>query len=142
MYGNKWGSDEHETELIATFQSQGTDLDLLATGYDIDFADEVSVTLNGLVLGYLSEAPNHKLNAGDFFAFSRHTISWFERASFRPESTGLEMGRYWTTRGCSQTAGDRDSVLPDAAVDVPYDATLRGSGGTPPYTELPPAKRM
>ena len=36
MYGNKWGSDEHETELIATFQSQGTDLDLLATGYDME----------------------------------------------------------------------------------------------------------
>ena len=66
-YGHNYGTNQHQTELIATFESPGTDLDFFVTGYDIDFADEVSVTLNGTPLGNLSQGPNNGLNAGDTF---------------------------------------------------------------------------
>jgi len=66
QYGYNYGSSEHETQLFATFQGDGvTAYQLQVTGYDIDLADEISVHLNGVQIGYLSTGPNNGLNAGD-----------------------------------------------------------------------------
>jgi hypothetical protein len=67
-YGNRYGSDQHETELVATFMYTGDDYVLNVTGYDIDYVDEVAVYLNGALLGHLSKGPNNGLNTGDSFA--------------------------------------------------------------------------
>ena len=68
LYGNKYGTDEHETLLAATFTSDGTSTYYLqVTGYDIDYADEIAVHLNGTPIGFLTKGPNNVLNAGDLF---------------------------------------------------------------------------
>ena len=70
-YGHNYGSNQHETELIATFESMmDVDLVLSVTGYDIDYSggDEVSVYVNDQLLGYLSNGPDNGLNAGDSFS--------------------------------------------------------------------------
>ena len=60
------------------------------TGYDIDYADEISVWLNGTQIGFLAKGPNNKLNAGDLFTlpptlheagpnaieFRQRTVGW------------------------------------------------------------------
>ena len=66
-YGNGYGSDAHPLEVVASFTGTSSDLRLTVEGYDIDYADEVSVYLNGALLGYLSEGPNNALNGGDDF---------------------------------------------------------------------------
>ncbi|MGB5261242.1 MAG: hypothetical protein WBO34_12065, partial [Gammaproteobacteria bacterium] len=65
-YGHNYGSNQHATQLFATFQGDGvTNYTLQVTGYDIDFADEISVHLNGVQIGYLAMGPDNGLNAGD-----------------------------------------------------------------------------
>ncbi|RLA50146.1 MAG: hypothetical protein DRQ98_13225, partial [Gammaproteobacteria bacterium] len=70
MYGNGYGTNQNPTEVIATFEYTGTDMVLSVTGYDVDSATEISVYLNGILLGYLSQGPNNDLNSGDSFAIS------------------------------------------------------------------------
>ena len=65
QYGNGYGGSDHFTDLVATFESMGSDLMLSVTGYDIDWPDEVAVYLNDTVIGYLSPGPNEALNLGD-----------------------------------------------------------------------------
>jgi ABC-type amino acid transport substrate-binding protein len=67
QYGYNYGSNQHETELIATFEGGTTDLVLSVSGYDIDYADEVAVYLNGVLQGYLSVGLDDALNGGDSF---------------------------------------------------------------------------
>jgi hypothetical protein len=67
-YGGRYGSNEHPDELYTTFIGTGTDLTFHVTGFDIDYADELLVSLNGNPLGYLSVGPDQALNAGDSFA--------------------------------------------------------------------------
>ncbi|MDH3644518.1 MAG: PQQ-dependent sugar dehydrogenase, partial [Gammaproteobacteria bacterium] len=52
-YGNGYGTGQHLLGLYATFIGTGTDLTLEVTGFDIDYADELLLTLNGTPLGYL-----------------------------------------------------------------------------------------
>lgn len=66
-YGWNYGSDAHQDELTAGFTGTGDDLTLTVVGYDVDFADEVQVLLNGSSLGYLSKGPNNSENGGDTF---------------------------------------------------------------------------
>jgi subtilisin family serine protease len=66
-YGSNFGSNEHATELSATFQSTGADLELSVTGFDIDTTDEIKVYLNGAALANLSAGPGDAMNAGDSF---------------------------------------------------------------------------
>jgi subtilisin family serine protease len=66
-YGYNYGSNQHATELTATFISPSEDLMFSVAGYDIDYADELAVFLNGNLLGYLSIGPNNALNSGDSF---------------------------------------------------------------------------
>jgi Zn-dependent metalloprotease len=68
-YGNKYGSDQNETLMMAAFQSTGSDLRLSVTGYDIDFPDEVAVLLNREFLGYLTVGSNNGFNGGNVFIF-------------------------------------------------------------------------
>ena len=68
QYGNKYGTNQHKFGIPLNFQNVGVDLVLTLTGYDIDFTNEVSVSLNGVFLGYLSKGPNNNLNSGDTFA--------------------------------------------------------------------------
>ncbi|MEN8108487.1 MAG: S8 family serine peptidase [Pseudomonadota bacterium] len=68
QYGNNYGSNEHPTVLVATFEGDGTSsYELQVTGYDVDYTDEISVTVNGSLIGYLSKGKNNRLNAGDVF---------------------------------------------------------------------------
>ncbi|NIM27254.1 MAG: hypothetical protein GTO67_16980, partial [Gammaproteobacteria bacterium] len=57
-YGNNFGSNQHPIELYASFTGTNQDLTLHVTGYDIDFVDELAVSLNGTLIGYLSVGPN------------------------------------------------------------------------------------
>ena len=68
QYGYKYGTASHQFGIPLVFQNAGVDLVLTLDGYDIDFTDEVSVSLNGVFLGYLSKGPNNNLNAGDTFS--------------------------------------------------------------------------
>lgn len=87
MYGYNYGSGEHETSLIATFAGDSANSYYLeVTGYDIDYADEISVYLNGSAIGFLSKGPNNGLNAGDTFTLGpplvltgQNTIEFRER---------------------------------------------------------------
>ncbi len=67
QYGHLYGTSEHQDGLTATFDGTGTDLILSVDGYDIDYDDEVAVSLNGVLLGYLSKGTNNGLNGGDTF---------------------------------------------------------------------------
>ena len=90
-YGHNYGSNEHETVLAATFTGDGTSTYYFqATGYDIDYDDEVSVYLNDSPIGFLTEGPDNALNAGDLFTlpptlsvvgpntleFRQRTVGW------------------------------------------------------------------
>ncbi|MCB2101944.1 MAG: M10 family metallopeptidase C-terminal domain-containing protein [Rhodobacterales bacterium] len=67
-YGNGWnGLTDADGEVTASFLFTGTNLELSLEGWDVDFADEVEVLLNGTSLGFLSVGPNEQLNGGDTF---------------------------------------------------------------------------
>jgi ABC-type amino acid transport substrate-binding protein len=93
-YGHKYGSNEHETQLVASFQGDGvTDYKLQVTGFDIDFADEVSVHLNGVQIGYLSTGPDNGLNAGDVIALPQGLlIAGENKIEFRQQTAGWMWG--------------------------------------------------
>ncbi len=90
-YGHNYGTGEHKTVLAGIFTGDGTSTyHLQVTGYDIDYADEISVWLNGTQIGFLAKGPNNKLNAGDLFTlpptlheagpnaieFRQRTVGW------------------------------------------------------------------
>lgn len=67
-FGNKFnGRTDADGVLAFTFENTKGDAFLDVKGFDIDFADEVSLSLNGQFLGFLSKGPNNKLNNGDRF---------------------------------------------------------------------------
>ncbi len=66
-YGSSYGSNRNEVSLAVGFENIGMDTELSVTGWDIDFADEVAVSLNGYLLGHLSIGPDNGLNGGDTF---------------------------------------------------------------------------
>ena len=67
--GNRFGTaTDTDGEVMAHFEGTGRNLELSVTGYDIDFAPEVEVLVNGTSLGFLSVGENDGLNAGDVFA--------------------------------------------------------------------------
>jgi len=68
QYGNNYGSNANPTVLVAAFEGDGTSsYELYVTGYDVDYADEISVTVNDNLIGYLTKGRNNRLNAGDVF---------------------------------------------------------------------------
>ncbi len=135
QYGYNYGSGVHERDLYVTFDGTGTDLTLSVIGYDIDYPDEVSVSLNGTPLGYLSVGPNDALNAGDVFALpgalqaiGRNEIVFHQASS----------GWTWGVTGLSLASGPlplevATTALPNAEVDADYTAQLSASGGVEPY---------
>ena len=68
QYGNNYGTNVHFTELVIEFESPNADVEFSLNGYDVDFADEIEVWVNGSFVGHLSAGPNNGLNAGDTFA--------------------------------------------------------------------------
>lgn len=62
-----WGAGVYQDGLVARFESSNRDLLLSVTGFDIDSNDEVSVTLNGQLIGTLSQGPDDGLNSGNSF---------------------------------------------------------------------------
>jgi len=66
-YGYNYGTNQNQKEVIAAFTGTTMDLLLSVSGYDIDYADEVTVYLNDNFLGYLSRGANNGLNGGDSF---------------------------------------------------------------------------
>ena len=67
-FGNKFaGLTDADGIITASFENTGGNAILSLTGYDIDFVDEVKVSLNGDVLGFLRTGPNNGFNAGDSF---------------------------------------------------------------------------
>jgi hypothetical protein len=67
QYGWRWGNNAHRETLTAGFQSTGADFEFQVTAYDMDRNDEITVFLNGNLLGYLSKGPNDAFNAGNTF---------------------------------------------------------------------------
>jgi Fe-S cluster assembly iron-binding protein IscA len=93
QYGYNYGSDLHETQLIATFEGTTTNLVLSVTGYDIDYADEVAVYLNGVLLGYLSQGVNGGVNGGDSFCIpAADQVSGENRIRFVQKTAGWAWG--------------------------------------------------
>jgi len=52
-YGWRWGNNANIEVVTAEFQGTGSDLEIAVTGYDVDTRTEVSVSLNGRLLGFL-----------------------------------------------------------------------------------------
>ena len=94
MYGHNYGTSEHETLLAATFTGNGTSIYYLqATGFDMDYGDEISVHLNGTQIGFLSKGPNNALNAGDGFTLLPHvTVLGQNTIEFRQRTVGWKWG--------------------------------------------------
>ena len=93
-YGHKYGTNEHQTVLAATFAGDGTSTYYLqVTGYDIDYGDEISVHLNGTPIGFLSKGPNNRLNAGDLFTLPPTLLVAGQNAlEFRQRVPGWKWG--------------------------------------------------
>ncbi|MCB1925918.1 MAG: hypothetical protein KDJ27_19635, partial [Gammaproteobacteria bacterium] len=71
----------------------GDSLSLSVDGYDVDYADEVSVWLNGALLGYLSKGPNNALNGGDTFALTPSLlVTGSNLVEFRQRTQGYIWG--------------------------------------------------
>jgi subtilisin family serine protease len=94
QYGHEYGTDEHLSSLFATFTGDGVSTyDLQVSGYDIDYADELAVYINGVFLDYLSTGPNLALNAGDVFSLAPTLLVAGENAiEFRVKTTGWKWG--------------------------------------------------
>ncbi|MHC4487091.1 MAG: PQQ-dependent sugar dehydrogenase [Planctomycetota bacterium] len=93
QYGHNYGSDQHETELIATFEGGTMDLMLSVSGYDIDYADEVAVYLNGVLQGYLSVGLDNGLNGGNGFPIAVGSqLSGMNRIRFVQKNAGWMWG--------------------------------------------------
>ena len=70
-----------------------TAYELHVTGYDIDYADEVAVFLNGTQIGYLSVGPDNGLNAGDVFVLDPALqVAGENRIEFRERVEGWTWG--------------------------------------------------
>ena len=93
QYGHNYGSSAHYTELEAIFTGTATDLRLLVTGYDIDYANELSVYLNDKLLGHLTKGPNNGLNAGDALAVpSAAQLQGEDLLRFKQKTAGWKWG--------------------------------------------------
>jgi hypothetical protein len=55
-YGHNFGTDEHETHLAATFDSDGSVRLFHVRSFDMDNPDEIGLYLNGVFLEYLEGA--------------------------------------------------------------------------------------
>jgi subtilisin family serine protease/ABC-type amino acid transport substrate-binding protein len=133
-YGHNYGSNEHPIELYASFTGTGQDLTLYVTGYDIDYADELAVSLNGTLLGHLSVGPNNGLNAGDTFAIPATAQEGTNLLHFKVKTSGWTWGI--TNLLLSHEAAPltiTTTALPDATVTQGYSTTLEASGGRTPY---------
>ena len=94
QYGHNYGAVDHGREVIAEFTGTANDLILTVTGFDIDYEDEVSVSLNGTPLGFLSVGPNEQLNGGDSFTIpaSRQVSGANYLQFFNERSAGFKWG--------------------------------------------------
>lgn len=67
QHGNNWLGLTNPTGMVtASFQGTTEDVNLSVEAYDMDFADEMQVLLNGTHIGFLTMAPG-VLNGGDTF---------------------------------------------------------------------------
>lgn len=67
-FGNKFdGTVDSDGVITAKFENTGVDTTLSLLGFDVDFANEIEVRLNGDRLGFLSKGSNNELNNGDSF---------------------------------------------------------------------------
>jgi len=134
-YGNDYGTDQHLVGLLATFTGTSDELSFHLTGYDIDYVDELSVSLNGNLLGYLTVGPNNGLNAGDVFvippaaqlAGENQLVLKNRQSGFIWGATDLLISDQSLPLAVATTA------LPDATFAAPYAASLEANGGKPPY---------
>ena len=140
QYGWKYGSNEHEIDVIVSFQSPAADVDLFVTGFDIDYADEISVYLNDVWIGYLTKGPNNQPNAGDVFRITGEDQSPGENLV---RFTQRRPGWKWGVTGilvdlvAGSTVPPTISSTPSTAASVgaPYaydaDGVIDATGATP-----------
>jgi subtilisin family serine protease len=116
-YGLNYGSNLHETELIANFDGTTKDLVLTVAGYDIDWNDEIAVYLNGNLLGYLSKGPNNGLNTGDSFSIPAGAqLSGKNRIRFVQGTAGWTWGV--TNLMVAEDTGPPEVKLTEGVVDT------------------------
>ena len=119
-YGYNWPgcTGGYRDAFTIGFESTGEPLLLQVTGYDIDYADEVQVLLDGEIsLGWLPRSPNNGLAephvielAGDLIPAGEHTLTFVQRTSgFRWGVTDLSLA---LNDGCSTYALTQDATDP------------------------------
>lgn len=70
-YGNNYGTDQHQTSIIAEFENTGHDLSLSLTGFDVDTSTEIQVMLNGFHLAYLKRGRDLQESALNRFSITQ-----------------------------------------------------------------------
>ena len=135
-YGWRYGNDAHESGLHVIFAGSGEHMRLSVTGFDIDYDDEVQVFLNDTSLGYLSEGPNGKNNAGDSFELPvTLQVSTSNVLYFKQLTPGFVWGvTNMLVEPSAPPVAIETQALPDAEQGMPYDQMLEASGGTPPFS--------
>jgi hypothetical protein len=94
-YGYSYGTSQHDTRLVAVFsRDQVKSHWLHVTGYDIDSADEVSVYLNGELLGYLTPGATNAPSMPTFFFVDNDDLlsTGDNRLEFRQKTRGETWG--------------------------------------------------
>lgn len=110
-YGQNYGSAGTHSEALFTFSNTGESLLLAVSGYDINRDNEVSVSLNGQILGYLSRGRKRKLNGGDTFTISASSqLASSNVVTFRQQYTG----ETWGITNLSVMRSDSEVNQPDS----------------------------
>ena len=125
QYGNRWGSDEHGPIVSGFFVTDGdTDLDLRVTGYDIDYADEVEVVVNGQSVGFLTKGANNALAPADVFALPHYMLN-----AGVNEVRFLQVGGPTWIWGVTNIELQPSGTLPGGDITVTLDAMDNGQYG-------------
>lgn len=135
-YGHGYGSDAHYDSLTAAFDAAaGSELTLSVTGYDIDGNAEVSVWLNGLILGHLGAGPNNGLNSGNLFRLpAAMLVAGRNTVEFRQQTPGYVWGVTRLAVLSGIVPGAEDVVLTVGQVD--YTKYGHGFGTNRNYIDL------
>lgn len=146
-YGTGYSSADRVKELVVMFRSERVPSVLDVSGFDIAGSDEVKVSLNGTLLGFLSTGPDGALNTGDRFAIPVEALrrTGTNRLVFDPKDSAQRWGATnlrittVTAGGPDATGGGGDTTPPVGAearseAEVEGEAVSEASVATGPGT--------